>query len=48
MLTDLKARHKIKSLMLQESNETVEWLALLLRIWEVWGSNLGPETGYPN
>jgi hypothetical protein len=25
-----------------------EWLALLLRIWEVPGSNLGPETGYPD
>jgi hypothetical protein len=25
----------------------VEWLALLLCIWEVPGSNLGPETGYP-
>jgi hypothetical protein len=22
------------------------WLTLLLRIWEVSGSNLGPETGY--
>jgi hypothetical protein len=25
----------------------VEWLTLLLRIWEVPGSNLGQETGYP-
>jgi hypothetical protein len=24
----------------------VEWLTLLLRIWEVSGSNLGPETEY--
>jgi hypothetical protein len=28
-------------------NITVEWLALLLCIREVPGSNLGPETGYP-
>jgi hypothetical protein len=27
-------------------NFTVEWLALLLRIREVPGSNLGPETRY--
>jgi hypothetical protein len=26
----------------------VEWLALLLRILEVPGPNLGPETDYPN
>jgi hypothetical protein len=26
----------------------VECLTLLLRIWEVPGSNLGPETGYPD
>jgi hypothetical protein len=25
-----------------------QWLALLLRIREVSGSNLGPETGYPD
>jgi hypothetical protein len=24
----------------------VEWLTLLLLVWEVLGSNLGPETGY--
>jgi hypothetical protein len=29
-------------------NVMVEWLALLLRIREVPGSNLGPETGYPD
>jgi hypothetical protein len=29
-------------------NVVVEWLTLLLRIWEVLGSNLGPETGYPD
>jgi hypothetical protein len=28
------------------SNGVVEWLTLLLRIREVSGSNLGPETGY--
>jgi hypothetical protein len=29
------------------SNVVVEWLALLLRIQEVPGSNLGQETDYP-
>jgi hypothetical protein len=29
-------------------NMAVEWLALLLRIREFPGSNLGPETGYPD
>jgi hypothetical protein len=29
-------------------NVVVEWLAFLLRIREVPGSNLGPETGYPD
>jgi hypothetical protein len=29
-------------------NVTVELLALLLRIWEVPGSKLGPKTGYPD
>jgi hypothetical protein len=29
-----------------ESNVVVEWLKLLLRILEVPGKNLGPETGY--
>jgi hypothetical protein len=28
-------------------NIVVEWLAFLLLILEVPGSNLGPETGYP-
>jgi hypothetical protein len=28
-------------------NVMVEWLTFLLRIREVLGSNLGPETGYP-
>jgi hypothetical protein len=27
---------------------TVEWLALLFHIWEVTGSDLVPETGYPD
>jgi hypothetical protein len=27
-------------------NEAAQWLALLLRIREVPGSSLGPETGY--
>jgi hypothetical protein len=26
----------------------VEWLTLLLRIWEVPGSNPGTDTGYPD
>jgi hypothetical protein len=30
-----------------ETNIVAEWLALLLRIWEVPGSNLGSETSYP-
>jgi hypothetical protein len=30
------------------SNVVVERLALFLRIREVTGSNLGPETGYPD
>jgi hypothetical protein len=29
-------------------NVVVEWLSLLLLIREVSGSNLGPETGYPD
>jgi hypothetical protein len=29
-------------------NVMVEWLTLLFRIREVPGSNLGPETGYPD
>jgi hypothetical protein len=29
-------------------NVVVEWLTLLLRIREVPGSNLGPDTGYPD
>jgi hypothetical protein len=29
------------------SNPKVEWLALLLLIREVPGSNIDPETGYP-
>jgi hypothetical protein len=28
-------------------NVEVEWLTLLLRIREVRGSNLGPDSGYP-
>jgi hypothetical protein len=28
-------------------NVVIEWLTLLLRIWEVPSSNLGSETGYP-
>jgi hypothetical protein len=28
------------------TNIVVEWLTLLLRIWEVPGSNIGPVTGY--
>jgi hypothetical protein len=29
-------------------NVVVDWLAFLLRILDVQGSNLGPETGYPD
>jgi len=29
-------------------NVVIEWLTILLRIREVPGSNLGPETGYPD
>jgi hypothetical protein len=32
----------------RELNVVVEWLALLLPIREVPGSNLGPETGCPD
>jgi hypothetical protein len=30
------------------SNVVVKWLTLVLRIRDVPGSNLGPETGYPD
>jgi hypothetical protein len=29
-------------------NIVAEWVATLLCIWDVPGSNLGPETGYPD
>jgi hypothetical protein len=29
-------------------NFVVKWLTFLLHIWEVLGSNLGPETSYPD
>jgi hypothetical protein len=29
-------------------NVMVEWLTLLLRIWEVLGSNLSLKAGYPD
>jgi hypothetical protein len=32
----------------RKPNVTVEWWALLLRIREISGSNLGPETSYPD
>jgi hypothetical protein len=32
----------------QTPNVASDWLVLLLRIREVSGSNLGPETGYPD
>jgi hypothetical protein len=32
----------------EESKFFIEWLALLLSIREVTGSNLGPETAYPH
>jgi hypothetical protein len=35
--TDDNANHR---------NVVVEWLKLLFRIWEVPGSNLGPDTSY--
>jgi hypothetical protein len=31
-----------------ESDVAVEWLTLLLRIRDVSGSVIGPETGYPD
>jgi hypothetical protein len=37
-------RHTLKYLLF---NVAAKWLALLLRIRNVQGSNLGPETGYP-
>jgi hypothetical protein len=33
---------------MQVLNVMDEWLTLLLRIREVWGSNLGLDTGYPD
>jgi hypothetical protein len=38
-------RRNIEALVL---NVVVEWLAFLLRIREVPGSDLGPETSYPD
>jgi hypothetical protein len=32
----------------ERPNIVVEWLTFLFRIWEVPGSNLGLESGYPN
>jgi hypothetical protein len=32
----------------ERPNIVVEWLTFLLRIWDVPGSILGLETGYPN
>jgi hypothetical protein len=40
-------RYVIFSTLLLPSLE-VGWLTLQLRIWEVPGSNLGPETVYPD
>jgi hypothetical protein len=30
------------------AENAVKWLAFLLHIWEISGSNLGPETRYPD
>jgi hypothetical protein len=38
----------ISSALIIRPNVVVEWLTLLLRILEVPGSYLGPETGYPD
>jgi hypothetical protein len=43
----IKCRHKIQP-PLSLSNDVVKWLAILLRIRDVPGSHLGPETGYPD
>jgi hypothetical protein len=37
----------ITSKVIKKRNVVIEWLTLLLRIWEVMGSNLAPKTGYP-
>jgi hypothetical protein len=36
----------LASLLRNTQNTAVNWLTLVLRIWEVPGSNLSPETGY--
>jgi hypothetical protein len=38
----------VQKIHIREPNVVVEWLKHLLRIWNVQGSNLGPDTGYPD
>jgi hypothetical protein len=46
--TEIKQAYSLyKYLKSHALNVMVKWLTLLLRIREVLGSNLGPETGYP-
>jgi hypothetical protein len=45
MAMKLQVIYGIKCLNDEQLNAVVEWLALLLHIWEVPGSNVGPEIG---
>jgi hypothetical protein len=47
MFPDINVLLFIGLLYVAPPNIMVEWLALLLLIWEVPVSYLGPETGYP-
>jgi hypothetical protein len=42
-----KKKYIYKQLQTKQPNFVVEWLALLLRIRDVSGSNLGPKTTFP-
>jgi hypothetical protein len=43
-----KALNQVLKLKVTEQNVAVQWLALLFRIREVWGSNIGSESGCPD
>jgi hypothetical protein len=45
--SELASHIKVQS-KLFKPNVMAKWLALLLHIWEVSGSNLGLETDYPD
>jgi hypothetical protein len=47
MYTTYPVHPTLFDLNLKTPNIVVEWLTLLLRIWEVPDSNFGPKTGYP-